>query len=58
MPIYAKHWGIICNFTPVLPYFQHWGEEARPRFFHVSKLSEDQKKKGPYRKLKSVRIRI
>ena len=24
--------GIICNFTPILPYFQHWGDEPRPRF--------------------------
>ena len=37
--------GIICNFTPILPYFQHWGNKPRPRlFFRVSKLSEDQKK--------------
>ena len=25
--------GIICNFTPILPYFWHWGDETRPRFF-------------------------
>ena len=25
--------GIICNFTPILPYFEHWGHEARPQFF-------------------------
>ena len=24
--------GVICNFTPILPYFQHWGNEPRPRF--------------------------
>ena len=24
--------GMICNFTPILPYFQHWGDEPRPRF--------------------------
>ena len=24
--------GIICNFIPILPYFQHWGDEPRPRF--------------------------
>ena len=28
-----------------MPYFQHWGDEPRPRFFQVSKLSEDQTKK-------------
>ena len=37
--------GIISNFTPILPYFQHWGDEPRPRFFQISKLSEDQKRK-------------
>ena len=25
--------GIICNFTPILPYFQDWGGEPRPQFF-------------------------
>ena len=25
--------GIICNFTPILPYFQHWGDEPRQRLF-------------------------
>ena len=36
---------IICNFTPILPHFQHWGGgEARSLFFHVSKSSEDKKK--------------
>ena len=38
--------GIICNFTPILPYFQHWGDEPRPQFFlgGMSKLSQEQKK--------------
>ena len=37
--------GIIRNFIPISPYFQHWGDETRPQFFfQVSKLSEDQKK--------------
>ena len=37
--------GIICNFTPILPYFQHWGGiNLDQDFFQVSKLSEDQKK--------------
>ena len=36
---------IICNFTPILPHFQHWGGgEARSLFFHVSKSSENKKK--------------
>ena len=25
--------GIICNFTPILPYFQHWGDKPRPQVF-------------------------
>ena len=32
--IFVEHWGgIICNFTLILPYFQHWGDEPRPPFF-------------------------
>ena len=23
--------GIICNFIPILPYFQQWGDETQPR---------------------------
>ena len=38
--------GIICNFTPTLPYIQHWGMNVDHDFFQVSKLSEDQKKKS------------
>ena len=26
-------WRIICNFTPILPYFKHWEDEPRPLFF-------------------------
>ena len=33
MPIFVEHWGIICNFTPILPYFQHWGDEPRQQSF-------------------------
>ena len=37
--------GIICNFTSILPCFQHWGGMNLDHdFFQVSKLSEDQKK--------------
>ena len=43
--------GIICNFTPILPYFQHWGDEPIFIFTNLtlfstlgSKLSEEQKK--------------
>ena len=25
--------GIICNFTPILPYFHHRGDEPRQQFF-------------------------
>ena len=38
--------GIICNFTPTLPYIQHWGMNVDHDFFQVSKLSEDQKKRS------------
>ena len=38
--------GIICNFTPTLPYIQHWGMNVDHEFFQVSKLSEDQKKRS------------
>ena len=39
--------GIICNFTPILPYFQHWGGiNLDLDFFQVSKSSEDRKKKS------------
>ena len=34
VPIFVEHWGgIICNFTPILPYFQHWGDAVRPLLF-------------------------
>ena len=36
--------GIICNFTLILPYFQHWGMNLDHDFLQLSKLSEDQKK--------------
>ena len=43
--IFVEHWGgIICNFTPILPYFQHWGVNLDQVFFQVSKSSEDKKK--------------
>ena len=35
--------GIICNFTPILPYFQHWGINLDHDFVQVWKFSEDQK---------------
>ena len=31
--------GIIYNFSPILPYFQHRGEEACARFFQVRTLN-------------------
>ena len=53
VPIFVEHWGIICNFTPILPYFQHWGRWTLTTiFFQVSKLSEDQKK-GLHQKWKT-----
>ena len=47
MQIFVEHWGIICNFTPIWPYFQHWGRmNLNHDFVQVSKLSEDQKWKS------------
>ena len=34
--------GIICNFTPILPYFQHWRMNLDHDFVQVWKFSEDQ----------------
>ena len=46
VPIFVKHWGgIICNITPILPYFQLWGMNLDHDFVQVIKLSEDPKKK-------------
>ena len=39
--------GIICNFTPILPYFQHWGDEPRPRFCSGEQIKRRQKKMSP-----------
>ena len=52
MPIFVEHWGggVIRNFTPNLPYFQHWGMNLDYDFFQVSKLNEDQKKKKVFTK--------
>ena len=36
--------GIICNFTPILPYFQHWGDEPRPQFCSGSEIQRRPKK--------------
>ena len=36
---------IICNFTPILPYFQHWGDEPRPRLFSREQIEWRPKKK-------------
>ena len=47
VPIFVEHWGggIICNFTPILPYFQHWGGgEPRPRYCSGEEIKLRQKK--------------
>ena len=36
---------IICNFTPILPCFQHWGDEAWPLFFSRKQIKWRPKKK-------------
>ena len=36
--------GVICNFTPILPYYQHWGDDLDHDFVQVWKFSEDHKK--------------
>ena len=38
--------GIICNFIPILPSFQHGGMKLEHYFFCVSKLSEGQRKRS------------
>ena len=48
--IFVEHWGDICNFTPILSYFQHWGDEPRPRFFSGEQFKWRPKKKGLHQK--------
>ena len=38
--------GMICNFTPIFPYFQHWGDEPRPRLFSGELIKWRPKKKS------------
>ena len=45
--------GIICNFIPILPHFQHWGDEARPLLFSRKQIKWRPKKKGFTENLKS-----
>ena len=45
VPIFVEHWGIIRNFTPILPYFQHWGDEPRPRVCSGEQIKWRPKKK-------------
>ena len=43
--IFVEHWGDNYNFTPILPYFEHWGGMNLDHdFVQVSKLNEDQEK--------------
>ena len=42
--------GIICNFTPILPYFQRWGDEPRPRFFSGEHIKWRPKREGLHQK--------
>ena len=37
--------GIIGNFTPILPYFQRWGDDPRPLFFSGEQIKWRPKKK-------------
>ena len=37
--------GIICNFTPILLYFQHWGFEPRPILFSGKQIKRRPKEK-------------
>ena len=46
VPIFVEHWGgLICNFTPILPDFQHWGDEPQPRSFSDKQIKWRPKKK-------------
>ena len=48
VPIFVEHWGgIICNFTPILPYFQHWGDAVRPLLFSREQIKWRPKKSLP-----------
>ena len=38
--------GIICNFTPIFPYFQHWGDEPRPPFSSGKQIKRRPKKRS------------
>ena len=50
--------GIICNFTPILPCFQHWGDEPRPRFFSGEQIKRRPKKKRSLPKVEDFFPRI
>ena len=38
--------GITCNFTPILPYFQLWGDEPWPRFLSGEQIKWRPKKRS------------
>ena len=38
--------GIVCNFKPILPYFQRWGDEPRSRSFFGKQSKWRQKKRS------------
>ena len=43
--------GIICNFIPILLYFQHWGDEPQPRFCSGEQIKWRPKKRS-FQKMK------
>ena len=45
---------IICNFTPIFPYFQHWRDEPRPRFFWGEQIKWRPKKKKVFIKNRTL----
>ena len=42
--------GIIHNFSPILPHFQHWGDEPWPRSFSGEQIKWKPKKKDHHQK--------
>ena len=45
--------GIICNFTLIFPYFQHWEDEPRPQSFSGKQIKWRPKKKGLHQNWKT-----